>query len=200
MINTDFARQVVFVSSQLDVSEYHIAGLMQSIISRHPNLASQPQQQASGSEKLVEAAILEFHAKRRQLAECLRYIVEAAVLGQQGVNEFAAGSSAGERSIAGVYRQLELFVRQEILQSGQTSAAAPSGSGLGIGRSFGGGAMQQGMAQGGFPMKLLREVDVIGETMDKVKMAKQNAKSDTVGPSQTQGQLNHRGHICQSAH
>ncbi|KAI0695309.1 nucleoporin Nup186/Nup192/Nup205 [Cytidiella melzeri] len=180
VINTDFARQVVFVSAQLDVSERHVAGLMQSIIATRPNITSP--QQVSGSEKLVEAAILEFHARRLQLAECLKYIVEAAALGQQGANEFDSGTEVVAGGVPEVYRQLELFVRQDILFPGATEALSPP-AGLG----FGGSGRRASTSQGGFPLKLLREIDRIGETMEKVKLARQNARSDTVGPSQVQG-------------
>ncbi|KAI0759191.1 nucleoporin Nup186/Nup192/Nup205 [Irpex lacteus] len=177
-VNADFARQVAFVSSQLDVSERYVAGLIQSIIARHPNLTSQQSSQSAGSEKLVEAAILEFHTKRRQLAECLKYIVEAAVLGQSGVKEFVAESSGatagGGRT---VYEQLELFVRQEIVAGRTTQTASGAGGSL-VQRATAG--------QGEFTAKLLKEIDRLGETIQKVQVAGQNARTDTVGPSQSQ--------------
>lgn len=178
-VNADFARQVAFVSSQLDVSERYVAGLIQSIIARHPNLTSQQTSQSAGSEKLVEAAILEFHTKRRQLAECLKYIVEAAVLGQSGVKEFVAeSSSAAAGGGRTVYEQLELFVRQEIVAGRTTQTASGAGGSL-VQRSTAG--------QGEFTAKLLKEIDRLGETIQKVQVARQNARSDTVGPSQSQG-------------
>ncbi|KAI0085599.1 nucleoporin Nup186/Nup192/Nup205 [Irpex rosettiformis] len=179
-VNADFARQVAFVSSQLDVSERYVAGLLQSIISQHPNLTSS--QQVSGSEKLVEAAIIEFHSKRRKLAECLQYIVEAAVLGQQGVNELVTGPGTVAGGGKSVYEQLELFVRQEMIAATAQQTAPASG----LGGLFRGGVVQQAPGQGAFPTKLLKEIDRLGETLQKVQAAKQNARSDTVGPSQTQ--------------
>ena len=72
-VNTDFAKQVLFVSQQLDVSERYVAGLLQDVVSATPNVSS---------DHLVEAVILEFHARRRQLTDCLRFIVEAAEVAQ----------------------------------------------------------------------------------------------------------------------
>jgi nuclear pore complex protein Nup205 len=182
VINTDFARQVVFVSTHLDVSERYVAALLQSITSRHPNITSQ-QAPISDSEKLVEAAIMEFHAKRRQLAECLKYIVEAAVSAQRDDLHVSPGSKAETGRIAEVYRQLELFVRQEILILGRTPALVPPNNDTRSGGSTGGVATQQG-----FPMRVLQEIDKIGETIESVRVAGLNARSDTIGPSQTQGE------------
>lgn len=185
-INTDFARQVVFVSSQLDVSERYVASLMQSIISKHPNLTFHLQQEPSASERLVESTIAEFHARRRQLAECLKYIVEAAVLGQHESGDFAVGTNGLAGGVPEVYRQLELFVRQEILaqSSASTSAARP-----GFLAGLAGGSLSHRSETGGFPLRLLKEIDGLGETIEKVRVSHQNAKSDTFGPSQTQGKI-----------
>ena len=188
-VNADFARQVAFVSAQLDVSERYVAWLMQSVISRHPNLTSS--QQTSGSEKLVEAAILEFHMKRRKLAECLKYIVEAAILGQQGVKEFVVGTSAAAGGGKSVYEQLESFVRQEMI----AATAQPQQPASRLGGLFGGGAAQQTASQGEFPARLLKEIDRLGETIQTVQVARQNAKSDTVGPSQSQGTQKSECHL-----
>lgn len=144
---------------------------MQNIISRHPNLTSPQGGSGSNSEKLVEQTILEFHARRRHLADCLKYIAEAAVAGQ-----LAEMLPAGE--VPDVLRQLYIFVADELLPGGTPAAMKEMGIQISTGR-------QQGDI--GFPWRLLGEMDKVGETMAQVKVARQNARSETVGPGQGQG-------------
>ncbi|KAJ7041203.1 nucleoporin Nup186/Nup192/Nup205 [Mycena alexandri] len=68
-VNPDFARQVVFISQQLDTSERYIADLLHSVTAENPNI--QPVD-------CIELTIAEFHQRRRHLADCLGYIFEAA--------------------------------------------------------------------------------------------------------------------------
>ncbi|KAJ7145837.1 nucleoporin Nup186/Nup192/Nup205 [Mycena epipterygia] len=70
-VNSDFARQVIFLSQQLECSERYIAGLLQAVTAENPNI--QPVD-------CVELTIAEFHQRRRHLADCLGYIFEAAEL------------------------------------------------------------------------------------------------------------------------
>lgn len=63
------------------------------MISSNPN---------TSQEQLIDLTILEFHTRRRQLADCLRYIFEAA--------EVAQNAEAPQ-----LYEQLEVFVRHQIL-------------------------------------------------------------------------------------
>lgn len=128
-INSDFARQVVFVSQQLDVSERYVAGLLQETMASNPNVSQ---------ERLIEAVILEFHLRRRHLADCLRYIFEAA--------EVAQDSSSPE-----LFRQLEQFTKQNLLEPSK-----------------------------GLPQKLFKEVDRLGEMIAKVHAARLNARSNTL--------------------
>ncbi|TDL27118.1 hypothetical protein BD410DRAFT_714859 [Rickenella mellea] len=87
-VNSDFARQVAFLSQQLNCSERFCAGLLHTVLSENPNI---DQVQA------VEKSVVEFHHTRRDLADCLRFIFEAASVAQQGhasrlhvqLNEFA---------------------------------------------------------------------------------------------------------------
>ncbi|KAH9929472.1 nucleoporin Nup186/Nup192/Nup205 [Fomitopsis serialis] len=74
-VNPDFARQTLFISQELDVSERHAANLLQHVMSVNPNVPM---------ERCIEATILEFHTRRRHLADCLQYILEAAQLGEAG--------------------------------------------------------------------------------------------------------------------
>ena len=81
------------------------------------------------------------------MAECLRYILEAAVVGQE------TGSSQ-------LYHQLERFVVQQILKHN-------------------------------FPAKVYMEVRTIGDVMNNIQVARQNAKSNTVAPLQQGMQYSH---------
>lgn len=130
-VNSDFARQVVFISQQLDVSERYVAGLLQETMAGNPNVSQ---------DELIEATLLEFHQRRRHLADCLRYIFEAA--------EVAQDPSSPE-----LFRQLELFARQNLIEGGK-----------------------------GLPQRVFKEVDRLGETIGKVHNARLNAKSTTNAP------------------
>lgn len=163
---------------------------MQSVISRRPNLTSQQQAaSAGGSEKLVEASILEFHSRRRQLAECLRFIVEAAVVGQLDVDGTTLSSTSAAGQVPDVCQQLELFVRQELLASARSTTIRSSATSE-VGSGYGGGLTTRAVqpsGHGGFPLKLLREIEKIGDIVETVRSARQNARTETVGPSQGQG-------------
>ncbi|KZT24940.1 hypothetical protein NEOLEDRAFT_1178711 [Neolentinus lepideus HHB14362 ss-1] len=73
VINPDFARQVTFLSEQLDCSERYCAGVMHSVVTENPNL---------NPVAAVEKAIVRHHQRRRDLAECLRLIFEACEVSQ----------------------------------------------------------------------------------------------------------------------
>ncbi|KAH9948497.1 nucleoporin Nup186/Nup192/Nup205 [Amylocystis lapponica] len=102
-VNADFARQAIFISQQLDCSERYVASLLQEVMAENPNMSQ---------EQYIEAAILEFHLRRRQIAECLRYIFEASEL-------------AEARDSPQLYVQLDLFVRQQLL-------SPPGGRGMSL--------------------------------------------------------------------
>ncbi|KAI0944532.1 hypothetical protein AcW1_002214 [Taiwanofungus camphoratus] len=102
-VNSDFARQAIFISQQLDYSERYVAGLLQDVMSENPNVSM---------ESCIEATILEFHLRRRQLAECLRYIFEAAAI-------------AETPQASQLYVRLDHFVRQQLLP-------APGGRNTGL--------------------------------------------------------------------
>lgn len=53
-------------------------------------------------EQCIEATILEFHTRRRHLADCMHYIFEAAELGESG-------------NVPPFNVRLEMFVRQQLL-------------------------------------------------------------------------------------
>ncbi|OBZ74918.1 hypothetical protein A0H81_05368, partial [Grifola frondosa] len=138
-VNSDFARQVVFISQQLDCSERYVAGLLQEVMIKNPNLTQ---------EECIEATILEFHQRRRQIAECLRYIFQAA-------------EPAEARDEPPLYQRLDAFVRQHLLPP-------PGGSGMGL----------------SLAIKVFQEMHNLGNVLAKAQSARQNARSDTVAPSQ----------------
>ncbi|KAF9815688.1 hypothetical protein IEO21_04405 [Rhodonia placenta] len=92
-VNADFSRQAIFLSQQLDCSERYIAELLQDVMAENPNLSP---------ERCVETAVLEHHTRRRHLADCLRYIYEAAEAGQN-------------HDAPMLFARLDEFVRQEFL-------------------------------------------------------------------------------------
>ncbi|CCM02106.1 uncharacterized protein FIBRA_04183 [Fibroporia radiculosa] len=103
-VNSDFARQAIFVAQQLDCSERYIAGLLQDVMFENPNVSP---------ERCIEATILEFHLRRRHLADCLRYIIEAADLGSTG-------------NAPDLYIRLDMFVRQQLLPAPRSTVGGLS--------------------------------------------------------------------------
>lgn len=92
-INQDFARQVLFLSQQLECSERYVAGLLNTIMSENPNI---------GPIKCIEFAITEFHQRRRYLADCLDYLFQAA-------------QAAQSPNQSQVYTRIEIFLRTELI-------------------------------------------------------------------------------------
>ena len=70
-VNPDFARQVIFLSQQLECSERRVAGILDKVTSENPNLSPV---------YTLEAAVAEFHRRRRLLVECVCELVEATRL------------------------------------------------------------------------------------------------------------------------
>ncbi|RDX43688.1 hypothetical protein OH76DRAFT_1188692 [Lentinus brumalis] len=138
-VNADFARQAVFISQQLDCSERYVAGLLQDVMTHNPNLTQ---------EQCIEAAIMEYHTRRREIAECLGTILQAA--------ERAETADASP-----LHQRIDLFVRQQLLNPG-----GRAGSGLSL------------------AMKVFQEIHNVGNALNKAQAARQNAKSETVPPSQ----------------
>lgn len=99
-------------------------------------------------ERYIEATILEFHTRRRHLAECMQYAFEAAQLWES-------------KDIPPLYVRLEMFVRQQLLPP-------PKGGGLSL------------------AIRIFQEIHNLGNVLAKAQAAKQNAKSNTVVPSQSE--------------
>lgn len=93
-VNAEFARQVAFLSQQLNCSERYLAGVLHNVLTDNPTI---------GQVKAVELVVIEYHNIRRNLADCLSFIFEAAVVAQKGygpavygrVNEFAKRQLVG---------------------------------------------------------------------------------------------------------
>ncbi|KAH7924355.1 hypothetical protein BV22DRAFT_1035258 [Leucogyrophana mollusca] len=98
-VNTDFAQQAIFLAQQLGCSEKYIAGILHSIMTENPNI---------GPVNSIEAAVVEFHQRRRHLVDCLRYILEAA--------EVAETPDAPR-----LYARLDAFVRSELVPGTRVS-------------------------------------------------------------------------------
>lgn len=138
-VNADFARQAVFISQHLDCSERYVAGLLQDVMSHNPNLTR---------EQFIEAAVMEYHTRRRDIADCLGTILQAA-------------EQAETADASPLHQRINLFVRQQLLQS-----AGRTGGTLSL------------------ALKLFQEIHNVGNALSKAQAARQNAKSETVAPSQ----------------
>ncbi|TCD60841.1 hypothetical protein EIP91_009419 [Steccherinum ochraceum] len=92
-VNADFSRQALFISQQLDCSEQYAAELLHDVMSTHPNLAQ---------DRCVETTIIEHHTRRRHVAECLKYVLEAA---RSSLNPDAPP----------LYERLSVFARDQLL-------------------------------------------------------------------------------------
>ncbi|KAH9922299.1 nucleoporin Nup186/Nup192/Nup205 [Epithele typhae] len=134
-VNVDFAKQAVFISQQLDCSERYVASLLQDVMHANPNL---------NQVQLIEATIMEYHKRRRETADCLGTILQAA-------------ERAETADATTLYQRIDIFVRQQLLQPGGGLSLA---------------------------MKVFQEIHSTGNALNKAQVARQNAKSDTVPPSQ----------------
>jgi nuclear pore complex protein Nup205 len=94
-VNNDFATQVIYLAQVLGSSERYIARLMQYVISNNPNFSPV---------NILEEVVLEHHRRRRDLADCIRFLLEAAEL-------------VGSPGTTALHARLELFVTQQLIPS-----------------------------------------------------------------------------------
>lgn len=94
-VNDDFATQVIYLARVLGCSERYIAGLMQYVISNNPNFSPV---------NILEEVVLEHHRRRRDLADCIRFLLEVAEM-------------VGSPGTTSLYARLELFVKQQLIPS-----------------------------------------------------------------------------------
>ncbi|KAH9982000.1 nucleoporin Nup186/Nup192/Nup205 [Russula compacta] len=92
-VNNDFATQVIYLARVLNCSERYIAGLMQYVISNNPNFSPVD---------ILEEVVLEHHQRRRDLADCIRFLLEAADM-------------VGSPGATALHARLELFVKKQLI-------------------------------------------------------------------------------------
>jgi nuclear pore complex protein Nup205 len=126
-----------------------VSALLHDVAVHNPNITPA---------ECVEATLLEFHKRRRDMVDCLRYLMEAALVAE------------GE-DVPSMYKRLDTFVRQGLL---------PRDKILGAGHGT------IGANEGTFFAKLMNEIENLGKTISKVESAKQNAVSSTAIPSHAQ--------------
>lgn len=94
-VNSDFARQVLFLAQQLNCSERYLARVLHNVMEENPNI---------GPVNCIEAAVASVHQERRHLVDSLRYLLEAA--------------EAAERPDASfTYDRVRKYVLSELLPS-----------------------------------------------------------------------------------
>jgi nuclear pore complex protein Nup205 len=98
-VNNDFATQVIYLAQVLCCSERYIAGLMQYVISYNPNFSPV---------NILEEVVLEHHRRRSDLADCIRFLLEAAEM-------------ASTPETTALHARLELFVRQRLIPLKETA-------------------------------------------------------------------------------
>ncbi|EIW76673.1 hypothetical protein CONPUDRAFT_92653 [Coniophora puteana RWD-64-598 SS2] len=103
-VNADFAQQAIFLAQQLQCSENYVASILHTIMSDNPN---------TSPEQCMEAAVAEFHQRRRHLADCLRYLFEAAEL-------------AEIQDAPRLYMRINAFVQQELIPPAKVGAGDAS--------------------------------------------------------------------------
>ncbi|KAG6907715.1 hypothetical protein DXG01_007628 [Tephrocybe rancida] len=67
-VNTDFARQSIFLSQQLDCSERYVAEVLYNVMSENPNIDTL---------HCLEVSIAHFHQRRRDLVDCVDLLIQA---------------------------------------------------------------------------------------------------------------------------
>jgi len=94
-VNNDFATQVIYLAQVLGCSERHIAGLMQYVISNNPNFSPV---------NILEQVVFEHHRRRRDLVDCIRFLLEAAEI-------------VGSPGTTALHARLELIVKHQLIPS-----------------------------------------------------------------------------------
>ncbi|KAL5524938.1 hypothetical protein ACEPAF_8807 [Sanghuangporus sanghuang] len=103
-VNNEFARQVAFISQQVNCSERFIAGILHSVLSEHPTI---------DKVEAVEQTVLAYHQSRRELADCIRFIFEAV-------------EKAESPDALPVHALLDDFVRRHLVKKGGEDSIASS--------------------------------------------------------------------------
>ncbi|KAG6891452.1 hypothetical protein C0992_006711 [Termitomyces sp. T32_za158] len=69
-VNTDFARQSIFLSQQLDCSERYVAEVLYNVMLENPNIDTL---------HCLEVSVAHFHQRRRDLVDCIDLLVQAVL-------------------------------------------------------------------------------------------------------------------------
>jgi len=99
-VNTDFARQTIFLAQQLECSENYIAGILYQIMSESPNI---------DPINCMERAVSTFHKRRQYLVDSLRFLLDAT--------EAAESPEAPQN-----YKRLANFVLTELILGSREAA------------------------------------------------------------------------------
>ncbi|THU93859.1 hypothetical protein K435DRAFT_829411 [Dendrothele bispora CBS 962.96] len=92
-VNAEFARQAIFLSQQLECSERYIAEVLHSVQSQNPNI---------DPVGCLESTVYEFHQRRRDLVDCLIYLLEAC-------------DASEHEGVYPIVQRIESFVREELI-------------------------------------------------------------------------------------
>ena len=92
-VNADFAQQAIFLAQQPKCSEKYVASILHSIMAQNRNI---------DLVTAMEATVVEFHKRRRDLVDCLRFLFEAA-------------ESARLPDAPRLYIRLETFLTKELV-------------------------------------------------------------------------------------
>ena len=139
-VNGDFVRQTIFLSQQLSCSEKYIASILYDVMAESPNI---------NPVICLELTVAKFHQRRRQLIDCLRFLLEAT-------------EAAEAPDPPSTYTLIARFVKSELLPGTRALAA-----------------------QGGINLasKLLKEFEQLEVDIAKADVARKNAGSNTVVPT-----------------
>ncbi|KAG5650971.1 hypothetical protein H0H81_010360 [Sphagnurus paluster] len=105
-VNSEFARQAIFLSQQLDCSERYLAGLLHSVMGENPNI---------NPVHCLEVTIAEFHKRRRDLVDCLALLfsaVEAATAPETSSTILHLASFVQQHLIHGVPEGNDVYSRR----------------------------------------------------------------------------------------
>lgn len=103
-MNADFARQAIFLSQQLDCSEKYAAETLQEVMSLNPNV---------GPVSCLEETVNTFHRRRRDLVDCLRFLLDAT-------------EEAQSPDVGLLLQRIEKFVKTELLPGTRTATGEVS--------------------------------------------------------------------------
>ena len=100
-MNADFAQQAIFLAQQLDCSENYLASILHQVTTENPNI---------GPVSCMELTVANYHQRRRDLVDSLRFLLDATVAASLG-------------DVPENYQRIARFVETEILPGTRTSTS-----------------------------------------------------------------------------